>query len=190
MTRSVSILRRLVPVRLIKDERGAIAAEFAFTVPLLILLLIGGFDYGRYILLHQKVQRTTSTVADLAAREEVDAITVAPVLDAARYVMTPFDLDQRLVVIISEVRGDPDDDPIVTWQVRDSHWSAGAGGSPPDSQIGAEGEVATLREGVAVTEGEILIIAETFYRPSGFFMPQFNDELVYHQSLYRPRWGF
>ena len=176
-----------MPARLIDDERGAVAAEFAFAVPLLVLLLIGGFDYGRYILLHQKVQRTTSTIADLVAREETDATTVGPVLDAAQHVMTSFDLDDRLIVIVTEIRGDNNDKPIITWQASDGHWLVDA----PSSAIGAVGDEAAVPAGYAtLPEGEILIAAETYYRPSGFFLPQFNDELVYHRSLYRPRWDF
>lgn len=51
----------------LRDSRASILVEFAIIAPILIMMLLGGVELGRFILLDQKLDRTAMTVADLIA---------------------------------------------------------------------------------------------------------------------------
>ncbi len=77
----------------IMNTRGGVMIEFAFAMPMLITLLLGGVELGRYVLLHQKLDRTAMTVSDLVARvTSVTPTDLDTVLNAADLVMAPFEL--------------------------------------------------------------------------------------------------
>ena len=56
-----------------KSERGIAAVEFALVSPILFLLLLGGVEVGRYILVHQKVEKMAYSVSDVVSQLEADA---------------------------------------------------------------------------------------------------------------------
>ena len=51
-----------------RDRRGVVAVEFALMMPVLLLLLLGCIEVAQYVLLHQKLQRSATTMADLMTR--------------------------------------------------------------------------------------------------------------------------
>ena len=53
-----------------RDRRGALAVEAAMAVPVLAVLLLGGVEVTRFVLLNQKLERTSATVADLVSRSD------------------------------------------------------------------------------------------------------------------------
>ncbi len=57
-------------VRFLSDRKGMAAVEFAYIVPLLMLMIFGTFELSRALLMHKRFQRTTAMVGDLIAREE------------------------------------------------------------------------------------------------------------------------
>jgi hypothetical protein len=50
---------------LFASKRAAVAIEFAIILPLLLLMTLPVYDYFRYILMLQKINKTASTVADM-----------------------------------------------------------------------------------------------------------------------------
>ena len=181
---SYKILGRIGLKRIARDDRGSAAVEFAFVVPILITLLLGAFDYGRYVLLHQKVARTATTIADLTAQEATTVATLPPIMDAATHILTPFETGANSTVIVTEIEGDVNDLPQIIWQ------GSGAGSLSATSQFGSAG-LATLPAGLTVQDGEILIVAEVFFTPSGFIYDNLNHgNPIYHRAIYRPRYGF
>jgi Flp pilus assembly protein TadG len=70
-TRSQIKRRRLRGVgRFTRSENGVATIEFAFLIPLLMLMSFGAFEIGRAVIVHKRMQRATDMVADLVAREE------------------------------------------------------------------------------------------------------------------------
>jgi Flp pilus assembly protein TadG len=63
---SLSTLRRLRSFR--SDRRASVSVELAFTLPMLITLLGGGLEITNYVLIYQKVERTSATISDLVAQ--------------------------------------------------------------------------------------------------------------------------
>jgi Flp pilus assembly protein TadG len=165
---------------------GSILVETAFVVPILLLIIMGTVEVGRYVLLEQKIARLAANIADLTARstrlteDEIDQV-----FNAASFVVAPFELGDQGTVLLSNVgrpRGQSESN--VNWQRR------GPGTGSDVSQIGTEGGRATLPARMEVLEGEDVIVAEVYYeyRPL-VFADIVNAGTLYRTSFARPRFG-
>ena len=142
--------------RFLRDERGFAAAEFALWLPLILLILFGCFEATRYIMIHQKLDRAATQVADLVSQAEaLTASQLDDIYDAANAQMEPYDLASQGEIIVSSVLRTGGTDT-VTWQ----RTYGSAGGS---SQIGAEGGPAALPNNFFLTDNESSIVAEVLY---------------------------
>lgn len=169
------------PRRLFRNDRGGVMIEFGFAMPVLVLLMLGGVEIGRYVLLHQKLDRTAMTVSDLIAR--VQTVTVAEVdtvFTAANLVMEPFTFASQGTVVISSVKVDGGS-PKVIWQ------RAGAGTLSITSTIGTQGGNATISDNDLVTVNESIIIGETYYQYTPWFIDLIPTTTLRHVAVFRPR---
>jgi Flp pilus assembly protein TadG len=172
------LLRMLRPVgpRASFGVAGNVAVEFALTLPVLMLLMLGSAEMARFVILHQKVDRVAVTTSDLVARAEtIKESELEDIFVAAGFVAQPFDLPNLGIVIVSAITNEDGDGPTVAWQ------RSGAGTASHTSQIGVEGGAATLSADFEVREGETAIIAEVFYD----FEPFLSELIVEPQTLYR-----
>ena len=178
MIRSLKSRLLTLPLR---NNKGGIMIEFGFAMPVLILLLLGGVELGRYVLLHQKLDRTAMTVSDLVARvqsisvEEIDTI-----LTAADLVMAPFAMADRGTVFISSVEGTTGT-PKVRWQRN------GAGTLVVTSEVGAEGANANISDPNLVSTTQGVIIGETYFEYSPWFIDLIPSTTIRHIAVFRPR---
>ena len=98
------ILRRLQ-----KDQSGTQIIEFVMIAPILIILLLGTIEIGRYILIHQKVSRTAYTLGNLVtqldplSRQDVSDIFTITNNTLSPFDITPNQLIQRSVFYITAV---------------------------------------------------------------------------------------
>jgi hypothetical protein len=171
--------------RLFRREDGAILVETAFVMPILITMLLGSVEVGRYIIVNQKLERAASSVADLVAQSE-DGVTldeIETLFGIVPHITSPYDVAANGRVIITAVtREDEDEDPVVAWQV------AGLGDLDVDSEIGGVGDDATLPAGFDLPEGETLIIGEAWYDYDALFFEAVDPTgPMYHRAFYRPR---
>ncbi len=165
----------------IRNDRGGIMIEFGFAMPMLILLMLGGIELGRYVLLHQKLDRTAMTVSDLVAR--VTTVTPAEldtIFTAANLVMTPFALEEKGAVVISSVVEDSGT-PHVAWQ------RTGAGTLIVTSEIGVQGGDATISDAALVETGSGIIVGETYFDYTPWFINLIPTARLHHIAVYRPR---
>lgn len=171
--------------RAVRERRGAILAEFALTFPILVLLILGGVEVGRFVLLEQKLHAAAVTMADLTAQaEELSTGELDNLFAAVDHITTPFALAEDGLVIVSSVSASGGNPPTVDWQ------RTGAGTATKASAIGAPGEEAELPEGFVVRDGESVIVAEVFFDYAPLFGGQYVDAReIYKRSLYRPRFG-
>jgi Flp pilus assembly pilin Flp len=171
--------------RFLRDEGGVAAVEFGFALPILITVLFGCYEAGRLILLHQKLDRASTSVADLVTQE--DSLT-ADMIDefylAAERQTVPFDLPGSGHVIISSVfLQDVDDGPQVKWQC-----DGGGALSGQTSVVGTEGGDATLPNTFTLVLGENAIVAEVLYDYEPFlFDGIFEAHVLRHVSYSKPR---
>ncbi|WP_264046482.1 TadE/TadG family type IV pilus assembly protein [Methylobacterium flocculans] len=77
-------MRRPSLSRFASDRRGVALVEFAFVLPLLILLSVVAFDLIRYVIYMRKVELAASTIADLVARNDTGTITQTDLQAIAR----------------------------------------------------------------------------------------------------------
>jgi len=171
--------------RLLRDGSGLSAIEFAMMMPIFFFLLTGLVDFGRLIMISQKLQSGTFILADLAARD--DEITEAQIVDiflALGNVVEPFDLSTRGRSYVTSVTGGPvGTDPQINWQ------RAGAGTLAATSQIGVAGGVAAIPPDLPLAEDENLIVAEVFYDYEPIFGISFGADVLRRVAYYRPRLG-
>lgn len=169
--------------RLRRDRRGAVLIEFAFAVPILVLILIGCYEATRYVFIHQKLDRIATAMANLVARADgISSAQIDDLFDAAQQLAEPYDLAANGRLVVSSVYRPEDDDARLAWQ-----WTS-PGPLSVTSHIGVDGGVATLPTGLIVRTGENVIVAEVWFRYHplfGSFM--FGDSELYHAAFNRPR---
>lgn len=186
MRRSFSWRRLLSRWRAIAgDRRGAVMLEFAVACPVFVVLLIGGVDLSRLIILNQKLDRVASGMGDLVAQaDEMTQSQMSQLFDATSHVASPFDFARGgsvIITSISVIAGAPR----INWQ------SKGGGSLNSTSRLGTGANaVVTLPAGLSVTGTDTLVAAEVFFD----FEPLFGLGLVpgaqlYHRSFFRPRVG-
>ena len=155
---------------------GNVAVEFALTLPVLMLLMLGSAEMARFVILHQKVDRVAVTMSDLVARAEtIKESELDDIFEAADIVAQPFDLHNLGIVIVSAITNEDGSGARIAWQ------RSGDGAASHTSQIGTQGGAATLSADFEVREGETAIIAEVFYD----FEPFLSELIVRPQTLYR-----
>lgn len=180
------ILRKRLD-RFRRDDRGISALEIAIAVPVALALTLNGIEMTRYVLLHQKTERATMTVADLVSQGEVlTAGDLNNIFQAGALITEPYDFGANAAMIVSSVVGSASG-PIVEWQ-------RAYGADPQSSGFGGEGGPATLPAGFTVGESESVIMAEIQYR----YTPMFPDNpvlggaignnTVYNYAIFRPRY--
>jgi hypothetical protein len=166
------------------EDFGAVAAEFGLVISALIVILTGCFEASRYILLNQKLDRASSSVADLMA--QADGITVSILNDiytAAGEQTLPFDLDDDGRVIVSSIYRVDANPAKVQWQC-----AGGGDYSAASSAIGGEGDDAILPPNFDVGVGANVVAAEVFYDYQPFlFQGIFEPTVFRHTSYTRPR---
>lgn len=176
-------------VRFKRDDRGALVTEFALTVPMMMILLMGGAEVGRFMLINQKMDRAATTMADLVSQEEtMTNAKLTTLYSVVSPTMTPFTLGAKGVMIVSAITLEGSTAK-VKWQ------RTGSGTLSVASKIGTQGGTATLPTGMTVGTGQTIIIAELFYNFTTLFVPNaytiglIEDRQLYHRAFFRPRIG-
>jgi Flp pilus assembly protein TadG len=178
----IPLVRRLR--RFARDQRGIAAAEFAILASVLSVALLGGTELSRYTLMHQKMDRVSSSVSNWVAQSSTMTTTdFENMWAAAKQVAKPFALDgANGKVIVSFIVAETDVAYRVTWQ------RAGAGTIAETSKLGNEGGLATMPEGVTMKQGDTIVAVEVFALYQAFVFPELiGTSIVYHRSFDQPR---
>lgn len=176
------LVRRLR--RFARDRRGIAAVEFAVVASVLTVALLGGTELSRYTLLHQKMDRVSSSVSNMVAQSStMTTVDFENMWAAAKQVAKPFDLDgAQGKVIISFIVAVSDNAYLITWQ------RSGAGTLAKNSEIGTEGGLAAMPSGVTMKQGDTIVAVEVFARYEAFVFPELiGTSIVYHRSFDQPR---
>lgn len=113
---------RALPIRrargrggLAADVRGVSAIEFAFAMPVLILLYVGAFQFCDAISAYRKVTIATRTVADLTSQyTSITNTELDTILALSAQVMAPYSVDPATATI-SQVSIDKDGNSKIAW---------------------------------------------------------------------------
>lgn len=172
--------------RLLRDfpraTGGGAMLEFAFAMPILVGLMMGGFEFARFALVNQKMERVTGFVGDFVARAEaLDESDFDDYFAAAGQIGVPFDLFADGNIVVTSVTGEAGG-PEVLWQ------QVGAGAVSEASEVGLPGDPAVLPAGFNVDEGEGLVVTEVWFDFEPMMLPGLIPaRRLYYQAIYRPR---
>jgi len=170
--------------RVSRDQRGNFAVELAFAMPVLVVLFMVGIEFTRFMLIHQKVERTAATIADLVSQSEgMSEAEMANLFMATEYVMEPFDLVGAGTVIVSSISAKDGGQPRINWQ---RFYGGGSNGS----MFGDEGDAADLPDGFIVRDGEALVACEAYYvYEPAIIQDVLEPETIHRWSVFRPRFS-
>ncbi len=170
--------------RLKRDRRGTLAVEMAVATPVVIGLLLSGIEVTRYVLLDQKIERASATMADLVSQAEtLNEGGLANLYAATTYVLEPFDLAADGQVVMSSIGAGNGNPARINWQ---RSFGAGSGGSA----FGVEGGTASLPAGFVVRDNGTVVVTEVFsdYVPA-FMGTQLVPRNLYNYAVFRPRFS-
>jgi Flp pilus assembly protein TadG len=113
MPRLFPVLTRIGPPRFTRrfarDTRGIAAVEFAFVVPIMLLMLVGTVEASRAIGIDRRLSLVTTMVADLVAREQkMNSADLTAIYKIVNQVMSPYDASSLKVSVIP-VKASPSD---------------------------------------------------------------------------------
>jgi len=172
-----------------RSERGVAAVEFALVSPILFLLLLGGVEVGRYILVHQKAEKMAYSVSDVVSQlEAVTSGDVDVMFGAVTELMNPYDnFTTYGTLYLSSVHKDPADaDQTIRWQCQ------GGGSLVANSRVGDvnSGGAATLPGNLALEDDDNVIVSEVVYT----YQPiltwyKIQNITIYKSAMFRPRLG-
>jgi len=165
-------------------------------MPFFIFLLFGSVELSRFIIINQKLEATSSTMADLATQgSNISRTSLQQIANAASIMMNPYAANTS--VIFSSAAGScprrggrgggRGNRPCITWQYEPQ--------GADRSRVGAVGAAPTLPNNYSVAAGQNVIVAETFYRFAPLFnitaalIPALNNHILYYVALYKPRQG-
>jgi Flp pilus assembly protein TadG len=170
--------------RLKRNRRGTVAVEMAFATPVVIGLLLSGVEVTRYVLLNQKLDRASATMADLVSQSEtLSEGGLVNLFAATAYVMDPFDLAAEGHLVVSSIGATNGNPARINWQ---RSFGGGSGGS----NFGVEGGTANLPVGFVVRDNETVVVTEVFYDYVPAFMgTALASRNLYNFAVFRPRFS-
>lgn len=170
--------------RLRRDTRGVSALEFALLLPVLVVLAVGTIEFGRLILLTQKLQNGTFILADLTARDRtLSEGQLENIFLALATLIEPFEFTDSGTAIVTSVVAPATGAPVIAWQRQ------GAGALSAESAIGATGAVAELPDTLALGANETLIVAELVYSYTPIFGMLADARTLRRSAYLKPRLG-
>lgn len=177
-----------------RNDSGVALAEFALVLPILLLIILGSIELSRYALLHLKLDKSATTMADLVTqRSSVSLLDLADIGSNAGQIMKPFGFNGS--IIFSSVYFIQT--PIAPCAGANSSciaWQYQAAGSDA-SRIGASGGNALLPGGYTVVPGQNVITAEVYtsYSPiipfTGDLISALAPHTIYKVAVLKPRQG-
>lgn len=137
-----------------RDARGLSAVEFAFILPVMIIMYVGAVEFSHALTVDRRVTSVASSAADLTAQaEQVTAAEVQDIFTAATSIMMPYTADP-ISIVISSVVADEDNATTVDWSC--GHNAAAR----------TEGEAITLPAGLTQPFSSVILAEVTYaYEP-------------------------
>ncbi|MEM8799508.1 MAG: TadE/TadG family type IV pilus assembly protein [Pseudomonadota bacterium] len=183
MKKGVAAYRLMGQLR--RSEAGAALVEAAFIMPIIVGMVFGGLEIGRYVFDIQRAGRVAMSTADLISRnDEISTTQLSSLLDAANEIVGSESFSTKARVIVSYVRRTGSSAPTIEWQ--ETRGPDGLG----EPLVGSVGATATLPETVTLDEDEAVVVSEIYHPYSPLvFDSLLGDRTIYRVAYFRPRYG-
>jgi Flp pilus assembly protein TadG len=170
--------------RFLKNTRATVAVELAMALPVLLGLLLTGAEVTRFVLLNQKIERTSASVADLVSQSEsLSEADIGNLFEITALSMAPFPFPSAGKVVVSSVSVSGGSAPTVNWQ-------RSYGDGPGASAVGGASGPASVPGGIVLGDGDNVIVSEVFYDYQPLLVENvMNPTTLYNYAVYRPRFG-
>ena len=160
--------------QIVRDERGTSLVEFAFLLPVMLMLFIGVIEMTNVLRLDRKVVSAALTTADLVTqRRSISNAELDDILRAAELIVEPF-ATSALSVGVASVRFHPDTG------VGTIDWTSSANGGSVADAVSVAASVATPGESA------IVVRASYSYTPL-FFDFVMSPSTIEETAVLRPR---
>lgn len=163
------------------------AVEMALFLFFFSTLFLGTFEVPRFLLIGQKMERASASMADLVAQiDPAQGNTLAKINDlfeAANGLMAPYDLKNNGRVIITSFSNPTGTAEKIAWQLKSPGTFAAT------SKFGnGTAATPTLPTGLSVREGENIISAEVIFKYEPLFGSMiYSEKTIYTKAFTRPR---
>jgi hypothetical protein len=184
MVDKIAALRRRFSSKRGMSRRGVAATEFALSLPIWVVMLLGASDGTYCLLVNEKTDRIAYTVTDIVSQyQTISKANLNDIFTAASQIMQPFPFSGNGVVIVSSVYKPSGKLPVIAWQY------SGGGSATNSSQIGSAGGSPALPNGLTLNDNDNVIISEVYYKFTPMFVNDgmFSSGTVYRVAVYKPR---
>ncbi len=155
----------------LRNKEGLSGIEWAFVMPILAVLLAGGYETGRFILIKQKTEKAAFAVGDAVSQGSLPAKDFTnAVRDLTTEIVRPFD-PRRSSTVISVYQKEGSDIKLVSTTGGATRVNAGI-----------------IDNNFQLTDNQVIVATEVFYnyRPS-LFTSVMTPKTFYKVSYFRPR---
>lgn len=180
-------------MRLLRCHTGVAVIEFAFLLPIFIVLLIGTVELARFALVNQKLDKTATTMADFLTQRSVARFSeMDGFANSAVQIVRPFTFDNGSVIFSAVTFRDTGTPPCAGINVSCISWQYRPTGTG-NSRLGAIGGNAAFPGGYSVLPGQLAIVAEVTmdYSPmlsiTGTIVPALSPQTIYKIAIFKPR---
>lgn len=165
------------------DRRGVSAVEFALIAPVLLVLVMGVAELGRYGMFRLKLSNASFMIADLTARAEfASKREIEDIMAMAKVSMKPFNASDRIRILTSAVSHTRNHrPPSVLWQV------SSGGMTSEESRVGVVGKDAVIPVDLVSEEMGTVIVSEILVRYKPWLLRFVLDHVIYESAAMRPR---
>lgn len=167
----------------IRSQDGAIAIEFAITLPLLITVFGGVFEMCSLLLVHSKLARMNAVIGDVISRHEYTKTEIDSILKNAKVFLEPYDFNPAQIVVSHIQNSVHDNNPanmLISWQVAYNGATSkyGTANTKPNNLPG----------GFTVINQERYIVTETTYTYTPLVFPfVISNKVMYFTNFLAPR---
>ena len=181
-----------------KDLKGNIALEAVIILPIFILIFAGIYDLSSLALAKNKLIRLAATIAnDIAIQPSIGTASIQGIIGNSNIIMTPYSTTGAgFGTTISQV--EPDTTVpctagsacqlIIKWQVTQTGSTTSGQPTGSVSKIGNAGAIPALPNGLTLTTGQSIIVAEAIYTYTPLLLQYIiGTPNLYSISIYVPR---
>ncbi|MGF1629619.1 MAG: TadE/TadG family type IV pilus assembly protein [Kiloniellaceae bacterium] len=160
--------------QILRDERGIAVVEFAFLLPIMLMLFVGVVEVTNLLRLERKVVSSAQTTADLITqRREVSNAQLNDILLAAELIFAPYPAAAVSVGVVG-VRFHPNTGaPTVDWSRSQN------GGSAPNAL--------TVSQGLGQPGDGVVVVRVTYSYSPVFFDFILSPMQIEETAVLRPR---